>query len=140
MFITMAHATAEVGSEVAAQPNMGDAFMTNMGLILVMFILFYVIMIRPQQKRMKEQRTMLDSLKKGDQVVTGGGLYGTVSNVVSDEQIEVDLGNIKVTAARYSLNKRAEDAEAMHKPANDTAAKVSEKAKKTPAKKTATKK
>lgn len=87
---------------------------------------------------------MLDTLKKGDKVVTAGGLYGTVSKVVSDDQVEVDLGGVKVTAARYSLQTRLEDTEEVHKPSNDTTkpkeTKSKAPSKKTPAKKTAEKK
>lgn len=118
MFISIAHAASEVGSEVA-QPNMADAFMTNMGLIALMFILFYVIMIRPQQKRMKQERELLGGLKKGDAVQTAGGLLGTVSKVVDDEQVEIDLGGVKVTALRYSLHVRGDEATPLHKPSND---------------------
>ena len=131
MFISTAHATTattEVGTAAAANPEMKDAFLTNMGLIAVMFILFYVILIRPQQKRMKEQRDMLDTLKKGDKVLTGGGLYATVSKIVSDSEVEIDLGGVKVIAARYTLQTRQDD-EGEKEPA-----------KKAPAKKTASKK
>jgi len=110
-----------------------------MGLIAVMFVLFYVILIRPQQKRMKDQRNMLDTLKKGDKIVTGGGLYGTVSKIINDEQVEVDLGDIKVTAMRYTLQNRLDDSANVHKPANDTKADAKELKKAEP-KKTTTKK
>ena len=141
-------ATTEVGGDVAATPDMKDTFITNMGLIAVMFVLFYVILIRPQQKRMKDQRNMLDTLKKGDKIVTGGGLYGTVSKIINDEQVEVDLGDIKVTAMRYTLQNRLDDSANVHKPANDVKADTKElkkaEPKKTPkkpaAKKTAAKK
>lgn len=106
MLISMAHAAGEVG---AAAPSMADAFWTNMGLIGVMFVLFYLLMIRPQQKRLKEQRNMLDTLKKGDKIVTGGGLYGTVSKIVSDTEVEIDLGTTKVVAMRYTIQTRMSD-------------------------------
>jgi preprotein translocase subunit YajC len=108
MFISSALAQ-EVGTAVAAQPDMASAFWTNMGLIGLMFLLFYFLMIRPQQKRMKEQRNMLDALKKGDKIVTGGGLYGTVSKIISDTEVEIDLGGTKVTALRYTIQNRLDD-------------------------------
>lgn len=156
MFISTAIAQ-EVGSAVAATPSVADAFWTNMGLIGLMFVLFYFLMIRPQQKRLKEQRNLLDALKKGDKVVTGGGLYGTVSKIVSDTEVEIDLGGAKVTALRYTIQNRLDDtadvplpkvaevkaAAAKKKaPAKKAAAKTATKAvaKKAPAKKTAAKK
>ena len=138
MFISIAHATTEAGA--AASPDMGDAFMTNMGLILVMFILFYVVLIRPQQKRMKDQRIMLEALKKGDKVVTGGGLVGSVSKVISDSEVEVDLGNVKVVAMRYTLQTRLDDATPVTKPSNDDKPAIEKADKKTPPKVAAKKK
>ena len=108
MFISSVMAQ-EVGAATAAAPSMADAFWTNMGLIGLMFLLFYFLMIRPQQKRMQKQREMLDSLKKGDKIVTGGGLYGTVSKIISDTEVEIDLGGIKVTAMRYTIQNRLDD-------------------------------
>jgi len=139
MLISLAHASVEVGSEVTA-PSTADAFWTNMGLIGLMFVLFYMLLIRPQQKRLKDQRAMLDDLNKGDKVVTGGGLVGTVSKVISDAEVEIDLGSSKVVALRYTIQtKMANDAKSTTpKPANEDKPKVKAKAKKAaPKKKTA---
>jgi preprotein translocase subunit YajC len=111
MFISIAHAATE------AAPTMADTFWTNMGLIGVMFVLFYFLMIRPQQKRLKEQRNMLDTLKKGDKVVTGGGLLATVTNVISDTEVEIDLGGTKVVALRYTIQTRLDDSATKASPA-----------------------
>lgn len=136
MFISTAIAQ-EVGTAVAAQPSMADAFWTNMGLIGLMFVLFYFLMIRPQQKRLKEQRSLLDTLKKGDTVVTGGGLYGTVSKLLSDTEVELDLGGAKVVALRYTIQTRIDDQKDVPLPkATETKKKQPAKpAKKTPVKK-----
>ena len=106
MFISMAHAAGEVATTA---PSMADAFWTNMGLVGIMFVLFYLLLIRPQQKRLKEQRSMLDTLQKGDKIVTGGGLYATVSRIISDTEVEIDLGGVKVTAMRYTIQTRIND-------------------------------
>lgn len=103
---SIAHAATDAAT---AAPNAADTFWMNMGLIGVMFILFYVLLIRPQQKRLKQQRDMLDTLKKGDKVITGGGLIGTVSKMVSDTEIEIDLGGTKVTALRYTIQTKMDD-------------------------------
>ena len=53
-------------------------------MMVVIFAIFYFILIRPQQKKMKEHKKMVEELKKGDEIVTGGGIYGMVENVAPD--------------------------------------------------------
>ena len=65
--------------------------MTFMPLIL-MFVIFYFLLIRPQQKKQKEHKQMLDNLTRGDRVVTAGGLHGRVTEV-KDDVLTLDLGN-----------------------------------------------
>jgi len=76
----------------------GQSALLNMVPLVLMFGIFYFLLIRPQQKRAKEHRALLDALKKGDQVVTAGGIHGKVSSI--DEAVvtmEVATGvNIKV--------------------------------------------
>lgn len=95
-------------------------FLFTMGLI---FFVFYFLLIRPQNKRMKEHRAMLQAVTRGDTVVTSGGLIGKVTKVADDE-LTVDLGNNqKVKVVRTMLadvrNKTA--------PANDTGKKSDKK-------------
>jgi len=72
--------------------------------LVLIFIVFYFLLIRPQQKKQKEHRTMLDALRRGDRVVTGGGILGTVSKVVSPEEVEVDLAqNVRVRVLRSTI-------------------------------------
>lgn len=94
----------------AAAPSATEAFLWNMGMVAVLVALFYVLLIRPQQKRFKEHSVMLQGLKKGDKVVTGGGLVGTIAKITDGvDDVEVDLGNgLKVTALRSTLQTRAE--------------------------------
>lgn len=107
MFISTAYASADV---MAGAPTTGEAFMMNMLLILVLVALFYVLMIMPQQKRFKEHRAMLDSLKKGDKVLTAGGLIGKVDKIKDDNEVVVDLGNgIKVSALRSTIQSKEND-------------------------------
>lgn len=108
--ISQANATETVANAGAQAASAGDAFIMNMGLIVVMLLFFYIIMIRPQQKRMKEQRTMLDALQKGDRVLTAGGLIATVSKVVNEQEIELDMGGTKVTAMRYTIQGKMDEA------------------------------
>src|SRR5213595_4180171 len=59
--------------------------------LILIFVVFYFLLIRPQQKKAKDHRTVLDALRRGDRVVTGGGIIGTVNKVLSPEEVEVDI-------------------------------------------------
>ena len=59
--------------------------------LVLIFVVFYFLLIRPQQQKQKQHRAMLDALRRGDRVVTGGGILGTVSKVVGPEEVEVDI-------------------------------------------------
>src|SRR5205814_1225298 len=61
--------------------------------LVLIFVVFYFLLIRPQQKKQKDQRAMLGALRRGDRVVTGGGILGTVSKVVSPEEVGVDIAS-----------------------------------------------
>lgn len=67
--------------------------------LVIMFAIFYFLLIRPQQKRAKEHKAMLDGLKKGDQVVTTGGLIGRILEIEGDV-LTIDLGETKVKVGR----------------------------------------
>ena len=72
-------------------------------MLVIMFAIFYFLLIRPQQKRAKEHRKLLDSLKAGDQVITAGGIHGRIVTV--QEQVvtlEVDKG-VKIRLSRASV-------------------------------------
>lgn len=87
-FENLAHA---MGQAPAGGGQAGGPLMTFMPLIL-MFVIFYFLLIRPQQKKQKEHKQMLDNLTRGDRVITAGGLYGRVVEA-KDEVLTVDLGN-----------------------------------------------
>ena len=59
--------------------------------LILIFAIMYFLMIRPQQKKMKEHKAMVEALRKGDQVVTAGGLIGKVAKVKENNEVEVDL-------------------------------------------------
>jgi preprotein translocase subunit YajC len=72
--------------------------------LILIFIIFYFFLIRPQQKRVKDHKTMVESLKRGDEVITSGGIIGTVERVMEDDRIEVLIGeNIKVQIIRSTI-------------------------------------
>ena len=72
--------------------------------LVLIFVVFYFLLIRPQQKKQKDQRAMLEALRRGDRVVTGGGILGTVSQVVSPEEVEVDIASgVRVRIVRSTI-------------------------------------
>ena len=81
-FITPAYA------EAAGQ---GAGFESLIPLLLIM-VIFYFLLIRPQQKKLKDHRNMVDSLKKGDKVMTGGGIYGRIT-AVKDDTVNVEIAS-----------------------------------------------
>ena len=65
--------------------------------LILIFVIFYFFLIRPQQKKVKEHKAMVESLKRGDKVVTSGGLTGTVERLVDNDKVEVEIAeNVKV--------------------------------------------
>ena len=80
----------------------GSAFMQFVPLVAI-FGIFYFLMIRPQQRRAKEHRAMLDAVKKGDEVVTGGGIVGRVTRV-QDSEIEIEVApTVKLRVVKGTL-------------------------------------
>ena len=69
--------------------------------LILIFVIFYFFLIRPQQKKVKEHKAMVESLKKGDKIVTSGGITGTISRVVDNDKIEVEIAdNVTVEVIR----------------------------------------
>ena len=72
--------------------------------LILIFIIFYFFLIRPQQKRVKDHKSMVESLKRGDEVITSGGIIGIVDKVMEDDRIEVTIGeNTKVQIIRSTI-------------------------------------
>ncbi len=72
--------------------------------LILIFVIFYFFLIRPQQKRVKEHKAMVEALKRGDEVITSGGILGTVERVMEDDRIEVNIGNdIKVQIIKSTI-------------------------------------
>ena len=78
--MTTALAVIDTAYAEAAPAAAGGGFASLVPLLLIM-VIFYFLLIRPQQKRVKEHRNMIESLKKGDKIITGGGIYGTITDV-----------------------------------------------------------
>ena len=127
-YAQMADTSSEL-ADLANAPSSMDAFMMNMGLVVVLVGLFYILLIMPQQRRFKEHSNMLSDLKKGDRVVTGGGLVGKIDKVIDDKEVLIDLGNgTKVTALRSMIQGKTE-----LKPKVEPKAKAEKKTEKKPA-------
>lgn len=84
----------------AGQPAGGGANpLTSFVPLILMFAIFYFLLIRPQQKKAKEHKAMLGAIKKGDNVVTAGGIHGRVADVL-DDVLVLDLGETKIRVGR----------------------------------------
>ncbi|HXQ51779.1 MAG TPA: preprotein translocase subunit YajC [Stellaceae bacterium] len=96
MFISPAFAQAVGGPQDTL-----TTFILPMGLI---FVVFYFFMIRPQQQKQKDAKKMLEALRRGDKVVTAGGLIGTIAKVDADEvQVEISEG-VRVRVVRTTIS------------------------------------
>ena len=96
MFVTPAYAQAAGGAG-------GAAGLASFLPLVLIFVIMYFLMIRPQQKKMKEHRAMVEALKKGDEVVTQGGLVGKIT-AVRDSELEVEIApGVKVRVIRSTV-------------------------------------
>lgn len=87
-----------------AQAAGGASGITSFIPLILIFAIMYFLMIRPQQKKVKEHRAMVDALRKGDRVVTAGGLMGKVTKVGSDNEVEVEIATgVKVKVVQHTI-------------------------------------
>jgi len=89
---------------IAADPAGGANLLTMIGPFVLMFAVFYFLLIRPQQKKQKNRTQMLGQLKKGDKVVTIGGLHGTILEITDDIVVLRVNDATKLTFDRSSIN------------------------------------
>ena len=72
--------------------------------LILIFVIFYFFLIRPQQKRVKEHKEMVKNLKRGDEVITSGGILGTVDRVLEDDRIELSISDgVKVQVIKNTI-------------------------------------
>jgi len=82
----------------------GSDFLVQLFPLVLIFIVFYFLLIRPQQSKMKAQREMLSGVKRGDRVVTGGGIIGLVTKVISDNELQVELAEgVRVRVLKQTI-------------------------------------
>ena len=109
----------------AAEDAGGGGMLQLLPLVLI-FVVFYFLLIRPQQKKMKTHRTMVDALKRGDKVITGGGLLGTVTKAPDGSEIQVEIAEgVRVKVMRHTIQEILTKPQPAakgdsKKPANDT--------------------
>lgn len=95
MFISPAYAQAA---------GDGASGFTSLLPLVLIFVVFYLLLIRPQQKKMKQHRAMVASVRRGDKVVTAGGVIGTVAKVVSDTEVQVEIAEgVKVRLVKGTI-------------------------------------
>ncbi|MCB1548910.1 MAG: preprotein translocase subunit YajC [Hyphomicrobiaceae bacterium] len=95
MFITPAYAAGSGG---------GDMFMSLLP-ILMMFVIFYFLLFRPQQQKLRLHREMVQNLRRGDTVVTSGGIIGKVTRVKDDAELEIEIAdNVRIRVIRGTIS------------------------------------
>jgi preprotein translocase subunit YajC len=100
MFVTAAYA-----QDAAAAGGAGSAIVQFVPLILI-FVIMYFLMIRPQQKKASEHKSMVAALRRGDQIVTAGGILGKVTKVGDDNMVEVEVeiaDGVKVKVVKATI-------------------------------------
>lgn len=108
MFISPAFAqeAASAATEAAQQPGL---FMSMLPLLLIL-VVFYFMIIRPQNRRMTEHRSMLKALNKGDAVVTAGGILGKIVKLPNDDDVVVEIApGVEVTVLRNTIMMKTSD-------------------------------
>ena len=81
----------------------GSGFAQFIPLILI-FVIFYFFLIRPQQKKLKDHKSMVASLKRGDEVVTSGGIIGRIERVLDDDKIDISISeNVTVQVVKSTV-------------------------------------
>src|SRR5215217_817589 len=113
MFVTPAYAQA---AGAAAPAGGMDSILLNFAPILILVVIFWFLIFRPQQKRLKAQQAMLSAIKRGDTVVTTGGIIGKVTKAVDGEDLEVEISQgVKVKLVRGMIA----DVRSKAEPVND---------------------
>jgi preprotein translocase subunit YajC len=98
MFVSTAFAQA--ASPMGGPGGGLEAFLP----LVLIFVVFYFLLIRPQQKRAKQHKETLSGLRRGDRVVTGGGIFGTVSKIVNDQEVMVEISEgVRVRVLRGTI-------------------------------------
>ncbi|MFV0244850.1 MAG: preprotein translocase subunit YajC [Qingshengfaniella sp.] len=102
--IAAAGATFLAASPAFAQAGGAGSALTSFVPLILIFAIMYFLMIRPQQKKVKQHQAMVEGLRRGDQIVTQGGLIGKVTKVKEDGELEVELAeNVRVRVVKATV-------------------------------------
>jgi len=83
----------------------GGDFLVQLFPLILIFVVFYFLLIRPQQAKVKAQREMLSGVKRGDRVVTNGGIIGLVTKVISDSELQIEIAEgVRVRLLKQSIS------------------------------------
>ncbi len=97
MFVSPAFAQGTAGG--------GDAFTSLLVPMALIFAIMYFLLIRPQQKKVKEHQAMIDAVRRGDQIVTAGGLMGKVTKVKDEGEVEVEIAKgVNVRVVKHTIS------------------------------------
>jgi preprotein translocase subunit YajC len=98
MFIATAYA------QTAGAPGMGLEQFYSVAPLLLIFVVFYFLLIRPQQQKVKKHKELIAGVRRGDRVVTGGGIHGVVTKVVSNDEVIVEIAEgVRVKVVKSTL-------------------------------------
>ena len=99
LFVSPAYAQATGAAGAGAGSLIG-----NFAPLILIFAIMYFLLIRPQQKKMKDMKAMIEAVRRGDQVITGGGIVGKVTKVGDDKMVEVEIAaGVKVQVIKSSI-------------------------------------
>jgi preprotein translocase subunit YajC len=92
-------------ASAAAAPAGGAALLVGILPWILIFLIFYLLLIRPQQRRVKQHQAMISAVKKGDEVITAGGIRARVTRVVDEREIEAEIAQgVKVRIVKATLS------------------------------------
>ena len=101
---TAAAGTAAAGAEGVAEVNPVISLLFSFGPLILIFVIFWFMMIRPQRKKDKQVKEMLNNLKAGDRICTIGGIYGTITGIQDDTvRLSVGRDNTQMVVARWAI-------------------------------------
>ena len=119
MFVTPAFAQGSLGSLFGGGAGGDGGMLMSLLPFVLIFVIMYFLILRPQQKRVKSHAEMVKNVRRGDTVVTNGGLIGKVTKVVDDDQIEVEVAEgVRIRQMRQMVS----DVRAKGEPVKDDAA------------------
>ncbi|MBL0338840.1 MAG: preprotein translocase subunit YajC [Rhodospirillaceae bacterium] len=101
----ISQAFAQTATETSAPTQNTPSILMNVLPLVLIFVIFYFLLIRPQQRKMRAHRAMVSGLRRGDKILTSGGIIGVVHKVLNDGEIQVEIAEgVRVRIARGSVN------------------------------------